>query len=414
MQYRNDRSGNPISILGYGCMRFTRKGSGFDYDKAERELVRAVELGVNYFDTAYVYGGSEELLGEVLHRNNLRDQVRIATKLPQYLVKSASAIWQRRENPDARLPQYLVKSASAIDRIFDEELRRLQTDHIDYYLMHMITDVAQWENLKRLGIEDWIARKKASGQIGQIGFSFHGSSDAFVEVLGAYDWDFCQIQYNYLDEHTQAGRRGLLAAAERGIPVIIMEPLRGGKLVDLMPEAGKRLVAANPRGWTAAELAFRWLWDQPEVTCVLSGMNSVEMLEENCRVASKVRVGEFTDEDRELVAGVRDAINARVKVGCTGCGYCMPCPRGVDIPALFRCYNEMYTEGKNEGRREYWQTVSLRKERAFARQCVGCGKCESHCPQGIAIRELIKVADRELRPLPWRIAGDVSRAFMNR
>ena len=392
MQYRNDRSGNPISILGYGCMRFTRKGSGFDYDKAERELVRAVELGVNYFDTAYVYGGSEELLGEVLHRNNLRDQVRIATKLPQYL----------------------VKSSSAIDRIFDEELRRLQTDHIDYYLMHMITDVAQWENLKRLGIEDWIARKKASGQIGQIGFSFHGSSDAFVEVLGAYDWDFCQIQYNYLDEHTQAGRRGLLAAAERGIPVIIMEPLRGGKLVDLMPEAGKRLVAANPRGWTAAELAFRWLWDQPEVTCVLSGMNSVEMLEENCRVASKVRVGEFTDEDRELVAGVRDAINARVKVGCTGCGYCMPCPRGVDIPALFRCYNEMYTEGKNEGRREYWQTVSLRKERAFARQCVGCGKCESHCPQGIKIRELIKVADRELRPLPWRIAGDVSRAFMNR
>ena len=392
MQYRNDRSGNPISILGYGCMRFTRKGSGFDYDKAERELVRAVELGVNYFDTAYVYGGSEELLGEVLHRNNLRDQVRIATKLPQYL----------------------VKSASAIDRIFDEELRRLQTDHIDYYLMHMITDVAQWENLKRLGIEDWIARKKASGQIGQIGFSFHGSSDAFVEVLGAYDWDFCQIQYNYLDEHTQAGRRGLLAAAERGIPVIIMEPLRGGKLVDLMPEAGKRLVAANPRGWTAAELAFRWLWDQPEVTCVLSGMNSVEMLEENCRVASEVRVGEFTDEDRKLVAGVRDAINARVKVGCTGCGYCMPCPRGVDIPALFRCYNEMYTEGKNEGRREYWQTVSLRKERAFARQCVGCGKCESHCPQGIKIRELIKVADRELRPLPWRIAGDVSRAFMNR
>ena len=390
MQYRNDRSGNPISILGYGCMRFTRKGSGFDYDKAERELVRAVELGVNYFDTAYVYGGSEELLGEVLHRNNLRDQVRIATKLPQYL----------------------VKSASAIDRIFDEELRRLQTDHIDYYLMHMITDVAQWENLKRLGIEDWIARKKASGQIGQIGFSFHGSSDAFVEVLGAYDWDFCQIQYNYLDEHTQAGRRGLLAAAERGIPVIIMEPLRGGKLVDLMPEAGKRLVAANPRGWTAAELAFRWLWDQPEVTCVLSGMNSVEMLEENCRVASEVRVGEFTDEDRELVAGVRDAINARVKVGCTGCGYCMPCPRGVDIPALFRCYNEMYTEGKNEGRREYWQTVSLRKERAFARQCVGCGKCESHCPQHIAIIQELKNADRNLRPLPYKIGTAIARKFL--
>ena len=392
MQYREDRYGNKISILGFGCMRFTRSGAGIDYDKAETELLRAIELGVNYFDTAYLYPGSEELLGQVLESNGVRDKVRIATKLPQYL----------------------VKSAAAIDRYFDEELRRLRTNRVDYYLMHMITDVVQWENLKRLGIEDWIARKKAAGQIGQIGFSFHGSAKSFIEVLGAYDWDFCQIQYNYLDEHTQAGRAGLLAAAERDIPVIIMEPLRGGKLVDLMPDDGKRLVAENPRGWSAAELAFRWLWDQPQVTCVLSGMNSIAMLEENCRVASEVRAGEFGEADFELIAGVRDAINARVRVGCTGCGYCMPCPKGVDIPALFRCYNEMYTESKGDGRKEYWQTVSLRKERAFARQCVGCGKCESHCPQGIAIREQIRIADRELRPLPWRIAGDVARAFMNR
>ena len=392
MQYREDRYGNKISILGFGCMRFTRSGAGIDYDKAEAELLRAIELGVNYFDTAYLYPGSEELLGQVLESNGVRDKVRIATKLPQYL----------------------VKSAAAIDRYFDEELRRLRTNRVDYYLMHMITDVVQWENLKRLGIEDWIARKKAAGQVGQIGFSFHGSAKSFIEVLGAYDWDFCQIQYNYLDEHTQAGRAGLLAAAERDIPVIIMEPLRGGKLVDLMPDDGKRLVAENPRGWSAAELAFRWLWDQPQVTCVLSGMNSIAMLEENCRVASEVQAGEFGEADFELIAGVRDAINARVRVGCTGCGSCMPCPRGVDIPALFRCYNEMYTESKGDGRKEYWQTVSLRKERAFARQCVGCGKCESHCPQGIAIREQIRIADRELRPLPWRIAGDVARAFMNR
>ena len=392
MQYREDRYGNPISILGFGCMRFTRNGAAIDYDKAEAELLRAIELGVNYFDTAYVYPGSEELLGRVLAQNGVRDQVRVATKLPQYL----------------------VKSAQAIDRIFDDELRRLQTDHVDYYLMHMFTDPVQWENLRRLGIEEWIERKKASGQIGQIGFSFHGNCAAFMRLLDAYNWDFCQIQYNYLDEHTQAGRAGLLAAAERGIPVIIMEPLRGGKLVDLMPDEGKHLVAVNPRGWSAAELAFRWLWDQPQVTCVLSGMNSIAMLEENCRVASEARVGEFTEADQELVAGVRDAINARMRVGCTGCNYCMPCPKGVDIPALFRCYNAMYTEGKGSGRKEYWQTVSLRREKAFARQCVGCGKCESHCPQGIKIREQIRIADRELRPLPWRIAGDVARAFMNR
>jgi predicted aldo/keto reductase-like oxidoreductase len=310
-----------------------------------------------------------------------------------------------------KLPQYLVHNATAIDRFFDEELRRLRTDHIDYYLMHMVTDPAQWENLRRLGIEDWIAAKKAAGQIGQIGFSFHGSADAFIEVLGAYDWDFCQIQYNYLDEHTQAGRRGLMAAAERGIPVVIMEPLRGGKLVDLMPEEGKRLVAESPRGWSAAEWAFRWLWDQSEVTCVLSGMNSIEMLEENCRVASEVEPGQLGEEDFALVERVAQAINAGMKVGCTGCNYCMPCPQGVDIPALFRCYNYMYSEGKASGRKEYWQTVSLRKEKAFARQCVGCGKCERHCPQGIAIREQIHIADRELRPLPWRIAGDIARNF---
>ena len=389
MNYRTDRYGNELSILGYGCMRFTQKGVGIDYDKAERELLRAIELGVNYFDTAFVYPGSEELLGKVLANNGVRNQVKVATKLPQYL----------------------VRSAAAIDRFFDEELRRLQTDHIDYYLMHMVTDLAQWENLQRLGIEDWIATKKASGQIGQIGFSFHGGSDAFIAVLEAYDWDFCQIQYNYLDEHTQAGRRGLMAAAEKGIPVIIMEPLRGGKLVDLMPEEGKQLIAASPRGWSAAEWAFRWLWDQPQVTVVLSGMNSIEMLEENSRVASEVEPGQLTEDDFSLLAQVTDAINGKMRVGCTGCGYCMPCPQGVDIPALFRCYNRMYTEGKGSGRKEYWQTVSLRKEKAFARQCVGCGKCERHCPQGIAIREQIHIADRELRPLPWRIAGDVARNF---
>ena len=389
MNYRNDRHGNPISILGYGCMRFSRKGPGIDYDKAEAEILRAIELGINYFDTAYVYPGSEELLGEVLDRNGVRDQVKIATKLPQYL----------------------VRSAAAIDKFFDEELKRLHTDHIDYYLMHMVTDPSQWENLKKLGIEDWIAAKKESGQIGQIGFSFHGNTDAFVEVLQAYDWDFCQIQYNYLDEHTQAGRRGLMAAAERGIPVVIMEPLRGGKLVDLMPDEGKRAIEASPRGWSAAEWAFRWLWDQPEVTCVLSGMNSLEMLEENCRVASEAQVGQLGEEDFATLAQVTDAINGKMRVGCTGCGYCMPCPQGVDIPALFRCYNRMYTEGKDSGRKEYWQTVSLRKEKAFARQCIGCGKCERHCPQGIAIREQIHIADRELLPLPWRIAGDVARNF---
>jgi len=389
MQYRDDRYGNPISILGYGCMRFSHKGPGIDYEKAKDEVTRAVELGVNYFDTAYIYPGSEEVLGRILEETGLRERVRIATKLPQYM----------------------VRSRAQMDRVFEDELSRLRTDHIDYYLMHMITDPAQVEALEAIGLDEWVAEGKAAGQIGQLGFSYHGGTEGFLATLASYDWDFCQIQYNYLDEHAQAGRRGLEAAAERGVPVIIMEPLRGGKLVDLLPQEAKQAIAASPRGWTPAELAFRWLWDQPGVTCVLSGMNSLEMLEENCRVASEARAGDLGPEDFALIERVKEAINARVRVGCTGCGYCMPCPKGVDIPALFRCYNQMYTEGKAAGRKEYWQTVSLRKERAFARQCVGCGKCEGHCPQGLPIRQLIKEADRALRPLPWRIAGDVARQF---
>ena len=232
--------------------------------------------------------------------------------------------------------------------------------------MHMLTDVESWRKLEAAGVRQWLAEKKAAGQIGQAGFSFHGSTAMFERLLDCYDWDFCQIQYNYMDENSQAGRAGLQAAAARGLPVIIMEPLRGGKLVTLLPEGARRLFAASPRGWTPAEWALRWLWDQPEVTCVLSGMNSVEMVEENCRIADAVRPHTMQQSDFALLEQVKTEIARGVKAPCTGCGYCMPCPKGVDIPAAFRCYNEMYTEKKGTGRREYWQVVSLRREPAFA------------------------------------------------
>ena len=392
VKYRKNRNGEPISILGYGCMRFTRKGSSIDLDKAEKELLRAIKNGVNYFDTAYIYPGSEAALGEILHRNHIRDQVNIATKLPQYL----------------------IRTREAIDRYFSEELSRLQTDHIDYYLMHMLTDINAWEKLKKLGIEDWIREKKETGAIRNIGFSFHGNTDMFLKILNAYDWDFCQIQYNYMDETSQAGRKGLQAAAEKGIPVIIMEPLRGGKLVNMLPEKAKALIRKDPKKRSAAELALRWLWDQPEVTCVLSGMNSLEMVEENCRIASLVQAGEMTDADHRMIAKIRDYINEKLKVGCTGCGYCMPCPHGVDIPGTFRCYNEMYMEKKGTGRKEYVQVVGLRKEPAFASQCVGCGRCERHCPQHINIIQELKAADKALRPLPYKAAVSVMRWFVYR
>ena len=392
MKYRKDRYGRELSVLGFGCMRFTRKGASIDLDKAEKEILAAFGAGVNYFDTAYIYPGSEAAIGEIFERNDMRDKINIATKLPQYL----------------------IGSRAALDRFFKEELSRLRTDYVDYYLMHHLTDVAMWEKLKAVGILDWIGEKKKSGTIRNIGFSYHGNTDNFLKILDDYDWDFCQIQYNYLDDVSQAGREGLRAAAEKGIPVVIMEPLRGGKLVDMLPDKAKRSMKDSGRGWTPAEWAFRWLYDQKEVTVVLSGMNSIEMVEENCRIASEADAGEMTGEDLSVLEEVKSAICEREKVGCTGCRYCMPCPEGVDIPGTFRCYNAMYIESKGQGRSQFIQTVGLTKEPAFATQCIGCGKCERHCPQEIPIREKLKEADKALRPLPYRIGLGVARKFMFR
>ena len=392
MQYRKDRYGKELSMLGYGCMRFTKKNGNIDLEKAEKEILAAYEAGVNYYDTAYIYPGSEAALGEILERNGLRDKVNIATKLPQYL----------------------IRNNAALDKYFGEELTRLRTDHVDYYLMHFLTDLHMWEKLKKVGVLEWIGEKKKSGAIRNIGFSYHGNTENFLKILNDYDWDFCQIQYNYLDEVSQAGVDGLKAAAAKGIPIIIMEPLRGGKLVNMLPEKARKAMQASGRGWSPAEWAFRWLYNQPEVTVVLSGMNSLEMVRENCRTASEATAGELTAADLGVLEEVSRSIWEGEKVGCTGCRYCMPCPKGVDIPGIFRCYNAMYMESKLQGRSQYIQTVTLTKTPTFATQCIECGKCEQHCPQGIHIREKLKEADKALRPLPYRIAINVARKFMLR
>ena len=282
MKYREDKYGNKISSLGFGCMRFERKGGKIDFEKAEKQIMLAIENGVNYFDTAYIYPGSEAMIGEVFSRNNVRDKVYIASKMPHYL----------------------IKSRKDLDRIFSEELSRLKTDRIDYYFMHMLTDVASWERLCELGVKEWIEEKKNSGQIGQIGFSYHGNSDMFIKLVDSFNWEFCMIQYNYMDENSQAGKRGLKYANSKGLPVMIMEPLRGGKLVKNLPPEAKKIFENYKIKRTPAQWAFRWLLSQKEVTCVLSGMNSEQMILDNIKTASETQIGEFTVEDEKMLSSV--------------------------------------------------------------------------------------------------------------
>jgi len=389
MNYRYDKYNNKISLLGFGCMRFQKTMGKIDMEKAEKQIMDAFHGGVNYYDTAYVYPGSEAAIGEIFEKNGIRDQIYIATKLPHYL----------------------IKNLDTLEKLFQEQLTRLRTDHIDYYLMHMLSDIATWNRLCDLGIKEWLADKKKSGAIRQIGFSYHGNSDMFCRLVDAYDWEFCQIQYNYMDEHTQAGRRGLNHAHEKGLPIVIMEPLRGGRLVNNLPEEAKKIFSEYKISHTPAQWAFRWLYNQPEVTCVLSGMNTEEMIADNIHTASTTTVGELGPNEETMLQNVVKAINSRMKVGCTGCGYCMPCPKGVDIPGTFSAYNRRYYDSKHSGFFDYMMCTALRKNSTAASNCIGCGKCETHCPQHIEIRARLKEASKELEGPAYKVVRKVVEIF---
>lgn len=389
MNYKEDRCGNKLSVLGYGCMRFPKKAGRIDMKSAEKQVLAAVEGGVNYFDTAYIYPGSEGALGEILHKNGIRDRVYIATKLPHYL----------------------IKGRESLDKMFNEQLRRLQTDYVDYYLMHMLTDAETWERLKELGIEDWINEKKACGAIKQVGFSYHGNSDMFCSLIDAWDWDFCMIQYNYMDENSQAGRKGLKYAAGKGIPVMVMEPLRGGKLVERLPREAREIFEEHHVKHTPVQWALKWLWNQPEVSVVLSGMNSEEMIRDNIETAGNTAPGELTSDDEDMLRRVVKAINSKMKVECTGCGYCMPCPNNVDIPGTFAAYNRKFQEGSYSAFIEYLMCTALRKNSTAASNCSGCGKCEKHCPQNIRIRDKIREAGKSLEGPMYKVSAKVVKVF---
>lgn len=372
----NIKNGDELSILGFGCMRFPTKNGSVDEEKSIELIRECINKEINYFDTAYFYNGgkSESILGKAL-QGGYRSKVKIATKLPCFM----------------------VKKLDGAKNIFSAQLKKLQTDYVDYYLLHMLQDKAGFDRMKSLGIIDWLEELKNKGVIRNIGFSFHGSRQEFEKLIKSYPWDFCQIQYNYMDENNQAGKYGLKLAHSLGIPVIIMEPLRGGRLADRLPGEVINEFHSYDKNRTPAEWALRWVWNHPEVTVVLSGMSNEEQLNENVKTASDAMPGSLTEEELKVFDRVMDIMRQKTKVPCTGCQYCMPCPYGVNIPACFSVYNDKYLLNEKRSGIIYYRTLGgFSRQPAYASICRACGRCESKCPQHIQIREELGKIRKEM------------------
>ena len=378
MQYRTiGKIGEKKSILGFGCMRLPltdpSNPESVDYEQASVMLHEAIEAGVNYVDTAYNYhsiggrlgpGQSEPFVGRAL-KGGFRERVSVATKLP---------IW-------------LVEKHEDMDRFLNHQLQRLQIEQIDYYLVHNInSDV--WEPAQRNGVFDFLDRVRKDGRVRHVGFSFHDRYELFEEVMDAYDWEFAQIQFNYLDVNYQAGLRGLKRAAGRDLGVVIMEPLRGGFLTNYLPREQADLLASIRPEWSLAEWALRWIWHHPEVKVVLSGMSHMDQVMDNLAAADKAEG--LTDEELAALTKVRKFFQERLKINCTSCGYCLPCPEGVCIPKCFAHFNNYYLMDAEEVRARtkfFYGSQLAASEKAD--KCVGCGRCEERCPQHLPISELM-------------------------
>lgn len=367
MQYRKFGSLDwKPSALGFGCMRFPvleGNSSRIDEEKASRMLFSAIDQGVNYLDTAYPYHGgtSESFLGRTLD-GPYRDKVRIATKLPS---------WK-------------IEVESDLDFYLNEQMERLRTEQIDFYLLHGLNE-SYWKKLSELGVLSWAEKVQADGRIGHLGFSFHDQLPVFKSIVDAYqDWDFCLIQHNFMDQEYQAGREGLRYAADRGMGVVIMEPLRGGRLVD-PPQKVQDLWDQAETQRSAAEWSLQWLWNQPEVSLVISGMSTLEQVEENLISASRSGIGTLSEDELKLVDNVQKVYRDMELIPCTNCGYCVPCPEGVDIPRILRIYNDgtMYDK-KDIAKKDYTLWVPDNNKGSL---CVVCRECEEKCPQDIPISE---------------------------
>ena len=376
MQYRRlGKTNEEISILGFGAMRLPvidKDTTKINEEEATKMLRYSIDQGVNYVDTAFPYHGndmstpgqSEPFVGRAL-KDGYREKVKIATKLPTWL----------------------MESREQMDEVLDGQLERLQTDCVDFYLVHTINKQF-WPKAMELGIFDFLEKAKKAGKIGHIGFSYHDNPQYFKEVIDAYDWEFCQIQYNYLDVEFQAGRTGLEYAASKDIGVIIMEPLRGGSLVNNLPKEILDIFAEAEEKKTPAEWALRWLWNDKNVGLVLSGMSTMEQVEENVEVASKALPASLSEKELSIIDRAQEFFRSKLKVNCTKCRYCMPCPVGVNIPENFTLYNSLHLTGDVQHSSIMYNMFLSQEEKASG--CVECGKCEEHCPQEIKIVDELK------------------------
>jgi predicted aldo/keto reductase-like oxidoreductase len=396
MLYRTmPKTGDKLSILGFGCMRLPGGQIGVDEKAAIAQLRYAIDKGVNYLDTAWPYhnGKSEEVLGRAI-KDGYRDKVKIADKLPQWLCRS-------RED---------------MDYFLNAQLRRLNEKVIDYYLLHAL-DAASWAKAKSLGAVDFMDRAKADGAIVNRGFSFHGARDDFKTIIDGYDWDFCQIQFNILDERFQAGIEGLEYAASKNIGVVVMEPLRGGSLAKKLPDTVERIYRSALPHRTNAEWALRWVWNHPGVITVLSGMNKMEQIDENIGIAGNAEAGSMAGDEVKVIEKAAETFRALMKVPCTECQYCQPCPKNVNIPSTFHFYNNKYLfkQGVTSRILYLFHLGGLQERKPMlAGQCVECGACVKHCPQKINIPAELKKVKKEFegiftKPLLFLIGVALSR-----
>ncbi|MDR1940109.1 MAG: aldo/keto reductase [Clostridiales bacterium] len=388
----NTKNNDSLSILGYGCMRFPLKNGKIDYEETKKLLQTAVGLGVNYFDTAYVYhnGESEEVVGRFFDESGLRKKVKIATKLPLFS----------------------IKRAGEFEELFKTQLKKLRTDYVDYYLLHSITGLSQYEKFKKMGVLDWAKAHIDDGSIKNLGFSYHGTKDDFMKILDDYDWGFVQIQYNYLDENFQAGKEGLRRANKLGIPVIIMEPLQGGNITDKLPAHVREYWQSLEPKRTLADWALRWVWNDEGVLLLLSGMSTLKQLTENCETASTAVAGGLSAAELEYFGRAKILLSSTKKIPCTACQYCVPvCPKHIDIPGCFTDYNKKFAERQNKSKDKLTQKIkrkampyvnhmistgAIGESPALASSCIACKSCERHCPQGIKISDELKNVVKEL------------------